>query len=85
MTNQIFLNYSLAVIGGLISFLSVLFIYYVRGIKLSFEELKKPFGKMQQSMSDLNTKIAVVISDRQNDKEDIAIIRQDLKDHLNKV
>ena len=86
MTSQEFLIYIVVpMLSVFMAFLGSLFIYYIRGIKLSFENMKKPMIEMEKSMHKLNTQIEVVITNRQNDREEIERIRQDLKDHINKV
>ena len=59
--------------GGDKALLAVL-IYYMRGFKLNAVNLQK-------SVSDLNVKIASILSDRTHDKEDIDRMREDIKDN----
>jgi len=81
MTNETLLKIAIGLISFAATGFTSLLIFYLRGIKINFERMRKPVAEMQKSLAKLNTQIAVVIADRQNDKEEIGRLREDFIEH----
>ena len=66
--------------GGTMGSVVVYFsIQYLKTINVNLKALVSPIEKLQNSISELNIKIATIIADRNNDKDLIDELRRDVK------